>query len=256
MLILVGLFAGLATWFLLPGIRTLQFDQSQKRSGWPLAAAVGVLAALALLWLHGRWLVLAGVGLATLLWLRRLVARQRLRKEVDARRAAVLALSEALASDVAAGVPLSRVIARAGSDFPEFADLTAAVEIGADIPTTLRRLAETPGYDELGLVAAGWQVAADTGSGLAGVLTRLSSVLSSRQRTRRLVEAELASSRATAAIMALLPLAILLLGSSVGGQPVGFLLDTTAGLGCLAGGVLLTLIGLSWLQTIEAKASA
>jgi tight adherence protein B len=43
---------------------------------------------------------------------------------------------------------------------------------------------------------------------------------------------------------------VLLLGTGIGGDPVGFLTGTTAGLVCLAVGLGLSFAGLLWLERI------
>jgi len=55
---------------------------------------------------------------------------------------------------------------------------------------------------------------------------------------------------ATARLLAVLPLGVLLLGSGLGGDPIGFLLGTTPGLVCLCAGVALEYLGLRWLARI------
>jgi tight adherence protein B len=64
------------------------------------------------------------------------------------------------------------------------------------------------------------------------------------------VAAELAAAHATARMLAVLPIGVLLLGSGIGGDPVGFLLGSTAGLVCLALGLGLSFAGLTWLERI------
>jgi tight adherence protein B len=68
-----------------------------------------------------------------------------------------------------------------------------------------------------------------------------------------LVAAELAAAYATARLLAVLPLGVLLLGSGIGGDPVGFLTGSTAGLVCLAVGIGLSFGGLLWLDRIAGR---
>lgn len=216
---------------------------------------LGAAAALALAWrLWPRFdahqialvTVLASVALAV----GRLVRRHRSARAADARADRVLAVCEGVAADLAAGQPPLACLDRVGAEWPEFAPLAAAGRMGADVPGVLRDLAARPGADRLRTVAASWQVAAETGAGLAAAVGLAAESIRHDRRTARLVAAELAAAHATARTLAVLPLAVLLLGTGLGGDPVGFLLGSTAGLGCLAVGLGLSFAGLTWLEKI------
>ena len=122
--------------------------------------------------------------------------------------------------------------------------------MGADVPSLLRDLSARPGAAQLRTLAATWQVAHDTGSGLAAAISQAGEAIRSDRRTARLVASELAAAHATARMLAVLPLGVLLLGTGIGGDPVGFLTGTTAGLVCLAVGLALSFAGLLWLERI------
>ena len=53
-----------------------------------------------------------------------------------------------------------------------------------------------------------------------------------------------------ARMLAVLPVGVLVMGSGVGGDPFHFLLSTPGGLGCLALGLLLSWLGMVWLERI------
>lgn len=179
------------------------------------------------------------------------------RRLVAEDRAAVLELCELLAAELAAGRPPGSALASASE---RWAPLSAAVEasrLGADVPEALRRLSsERPGASDLHWVAAAWQVAQDSGHGLAAALERTAAGLRVRRRTRRLVDSELASARATARLVAALPVAVLLMGSGAGSDPWSFLLTTPVGWLCLALGLGLLALGLWWIERLADRAAA
>jgi tight adherence protein B len=180
----------------------------------------------------------------------RVVARRQRARVADRRSEAVLLACEAMAADLAAGQPPLNALRRAASDWPELAPVAAAGELDADVPDALRALAGLPGAAALGSVAAAWQVAHRSGAGLAGALARTAETLRDDRRTRRLVSTELAAARATARMMAALPVLVLLLGVGLGGDPLGFLLHSPVGTGCLVAGLALTYAGTSWLDRV------
>lgn len=103
-------------------------------------------------------------------------------------------------------------------------------------------------------LAACWAVCAASGSGLAAAVDRLEEGLRADQDRRRAVEAELAGPRATAGMLAVLPLAGLLLATGLGADPTHVLLHTPLGLVCLVGGLFLDGLGLLWTGRLVARA--
>lgn len=179
------------------------------------------------------------------------------RREVAADQAAVLEVCDLLAAELASGRPPGAALATASERWPPLVAAVEAVRLGADVPDALRRLAELrPGAGDLRWVAAAWQVAQHSGHGLAAALERTAGGLRARRRTRRLVDSELASARATARLVACLPLAVLVMGSGAGSDPWTFLLATPVGWVCLAGGLGLIALGLWWIEHLAEQASA
>jgi tight adherence protein B len=201
-------------------------------------------------WLDAQQFVLALlVGLVTV-GVARLLGRRRAAKSADRTADQVLAVCDAMASDLSAGQPPLASLRRAAEEWSEFTPVAVAGEMGADVPSVLRELAGRPGAAQLGVLAATWQVAHDTGSGLASAITQAADSIRADRRTARLVAAELAAAHATARMLAVLPFGVLLLGTGIGGDPVGFLTATTPGLVCLAVGLGLSFAGLLWLERI------
>lgn len=207
-------------------------------------------AALAWSWLGPRELVLAGLVVAVVLALVRSLARGRDRARAERRRGEVLEACEAMAADLGAGQPPVRALGRAGEEWPELAPVAAAARVDADVPGALRQVADLPGAEQLRGVAAAWQVAHETGSGLAPAIARAAARARSRRRTTRLVAAELSGARATARTLAVLPGLVTALAYGVGTDPLAFLLGTTPGTVCLALGLGLSWLGLTWLERI------
>ncbi len=189
-------------------------------------------------------LVLAGAGAMGLRSRRRAAGR------AGDRAARVQEACEVMAGELAAGLPPGRVLAAAVGVCPELAPVLAAHRLGGSVPGALHLAAAAPGAGDLALVAAAWQVAHRSGAGLAEALAGVSEALRERQSLRRLVGSELASARATARLMVALPVLTLLMGSGIGGDPVGFLTGSPGGWACLAGGLGLGLAGLGWIETI------
>ncbi|MEO7352330.1 MAG: type II secretion system F family protein [Marmoricola sp.] len=244
--------AGVCVALLLPGGFSVPQDDEPRQGLSPSLAPLVVAAVVLVLWswLSTQRLVLVALLAATALGVGRAVERRRSARAAELRSDQVLAVCDAMASDLAAGQPPLRSLDRAADEWPEFAPIAVAGRMGADVPTALRELAGRPGARQLRTLAATWQVAHDTGAGLAGAIGQAAEAIRADRRTARLVASELAAAHATARMLAVLPLGVLLLGAGVGGDPVGFLVGSNAGLFCLGLGLGLSFTGLLWLERI------
>ncbi|HEU4812224.1 MAG TPA: type II secretion system F family protein [Nocardioides sp.] len=243
--------AMLATALAVPTPPPTGVGEARRRWRWgigPVAGAVGAGLLLAVTSPRVATLLLlaaATVAGGGLLWRGR-----RRRREAVLVAARVLETCDLLAAELSAGQPPGAALDRAALSWPTLGPVAEAFRVGSEVPTALRELAAGPGARDLRLVAAAWQVAHRTGQGLAEAVERVADGLRSDQASRHVVEGELASARATARMVAGLPVLALTMGSGAGGDPWGFLLGRPAGLACLAGGIGFALVGLWWIEAI------
>lgn len=218
--------------------------------------AVAAMAAAVALWSGGGvrlgLLLVAGGGAVILL--RRMSGLWRLRRARERRRQAVISVCDALAAELRGGLPAGHAVARSCDGAAELAPVVTAARLGGNVAHSLRRCAELPGAEGLRAVAAAWEVAGSSGAALAGVLERVAAGLRSDEDARAEVAAALGPPRATAKMLAGLPLVGIAMGVSMGADPVSFLLRTPWGLGCLSAGILLALVGLWWVEALASSA--
>ncbi|KRB76176.1 hypothetical protein ASE01_14250 [Nocardioides sp. Root190] len=218
---------------------------------WRTAGVVGTATVLGTLVLASRsTAVLAVVSALLVLGGGRLVRRARATRRADVTRARVIELCDVLCAELAAGQSASGALERAAADWEVVAPVARAASSGGDVIGGLRALAGEPGAAALRLVAAAWQVSQRTGHGLATTLARVAEDLRAAEQTRRVVAGELASARATARLLAALPLVALAMASGSGASPWPFLLGHPVGLACLGGGLGLGYAGLSWVEAL------
>ena len=156
----------------------------------------------------------------------------------------------ALAAELEAGqAPTSALIAAAGEP-SVWPTTVAAISVGEDLAAALEQDArDRPALRSL---AACWQVSATTGTGFAVAVSRLATSARAAEAVRVDLEGELAGPRATARMLAVLPLIGVGFGVMLGSDPLSWLLTTVPGLACLVVGVCLTALGTAWTGRIAA----
>ncbi|HEX4977231.1 MAG TPA: hypothetical protein VFV40_05130 [Nocardioides sp.] len=218
--------------------------------GWAVGLAVGSVALGVATFLDGVQMTVALVGLGAVAGTLHLREQERRRRAAATTRAAVVELGEALVGELRTGRDVRTALDRAAGAWPPFVAVARAAALGADVPAALRRLAEQPGAEGLGDLAVAWGVAERTGSGLGDVLAEVVAGGRDVHEHLRTVSTELASARATARLMLLLPVVTLGLASGTGSDPWRLLVSDPVGVACLAGGTGLTLAGLVWVDRI------
>jgi tight adherence protein B len=194
--------------------------------------------------------VVAAAVLGAALGAAALWRRRRLRVQAGEVSARVLESCELLISELAAGRPPGWALERAAAEWPDLDPVARAWRFGSDVPGAFRDAAGRDGAAELRLLAAAWQVGQGSGHSLAGAVSAIADDLRGTLATRRVVESELASARATARLVAVLPFPVLMMGGTAGSNPWAFLFGTPIGAACLAGGLVCMGAGLWWMETI------
>ena len=244
MTLLSGAGAAVAVWLLVRGTPTAA---RTPRLRWAVLPGGLVLFTLGL---SPRVLLLVAIGAAAAGTVRLLVRRRSERRAAAETSTRVLESCELIAAELAAGSPSGVALGRAADRWDPLLPVARAAQLGGDVPTALRELAARPGAGDLRLVAGAWTVAHRTGHGLADALTAVARSVRAAASTRRVVAGELASARATARLVAALPVVAWLMGAGSGARPWAFLLGGPLGLACLAGGLACLLAGLWWIEAL------
>lgn len=194
-------------------------------------------------------------------WWRRTMARAiaevrgawRRNAKAAARRRAAADVVLALSAELSTGLPLDTALRRAGEDRDFMARSLGAARVGGDVPAALRADAEEFELVVLTALAAVWQVSAGSGAGLSDAAYRLGAAALQRERLRRDLASQMAGPKATARVLALLPLIGLVLGSGLGGSPFAWLLGTPAGWAILIIGLALEVVGVIWVRRLVGR---
>lgn len=224
----------------------------------PSAAGVGVTAAAALIgvalvatmrWLPPGVVIAAASVAATVSWVRHRDAARRLalRRQRDVAQACAV-----LAGELEAGQPPDVALAEAAEVDSGLATAARAAAAGHDTLQALREAARAdPCYRRLVL---GWELSVVSGSPLAATARRVRDDLTARDQLLRRVTEELAPARATARVLAGLPVLAMIVGHWLGFDPWAAV-STGVGQVCLVVGVLLAIVGLVWIERLADTSS-
>lgn len=167
-----------------------------------------------------------------------------------------------LVSDLRVGAHPAAAAAAAASSGNEdahrvLAAVAAGARLGAPVPRLLERQASSRVAigDCLRRLASAWALAEAHGVALADLVEAVRADLEARQRMGAELHAQLAGPRATALVLAGLPVLGVALGEGVGAGPVGVLTGTGVGQILLVVGTALACAGVLWSERILAGAA-
>jgi tight adherence protein B len=163
---------------------------------------------------------------------------------------AVVELVGHLRAELLAGAALRPALQAAAAASREQVCPTAvaACAMGADVAAALRE--DGRRYPLLLSLAALWEVSESSGAALATALDRLVSSGREAAAVRAELAAQLAGPRATARVLASLPVVGIGMGLLMGADPLGFLLATPWGWSCLVAAGVLETVGVVWVRAL------
>jgi tight adherence protein B len=240
--------------------RRLARDRGCARSPARAAAWLAVCAGAAGAVLLPLTTVLAAVVFAATAGLR-YRRRRRSRRAMDESRELETAI-DVLVGELRVGAHPAQAFAvaadeTAGAVAHSCRAVAARARLGADVTAGLRGVAETSAlpaqWDRL---AVCWQLASQHGLAMSTLMRAAQRDIVERQRFSGQVTSAMAGARATAAILAGLPVLSVVLGQLIGADPVAFLLAGHAGGWLLVVGMTLISSGLLWSDRITDRAAS
>jgi tight adherence protein B len=125
--------------------------------------------------------------------------------------------------------------------------VAARARLGGDVAAGLRAAGSRPALGaQWHRLAACWQIAADHGLPIAALVRAAQTDIVERQRFSERVDSSMAGARATASILATLPVIGVFLGELIGAAPLAYLTGGGIGGGLLAAGTGLLCLGVVW----------
>lgn len=223
---------------------------------WAVVLTVGVVLAAA------RWGV-GGVVVAVGLCVGGPAAFLAWRRGREAQRyaAALPGVLEAVAGKLRAGASLPDAVATSADDRTgsatldaDLAALSRRVSRGQPFTVAVETWADGRSAPGVGLVAAALVLGSEAGGARAKALDGVAATLRDRRALEAEVDALSSQARASAVVMMGAPVVFAALGLLSDPDVATFLLRTPAGLGCLAGGLVLDAVAGLWMLRIAAAA--
>ncbi len=211
---------------------------------------VGIAAGLPVVAGAGAPLGLAVAVAAATSWQ---LVRDGLRRRSDRRAAtALLSAVRVVVAELSAGSRPAAALDAAAATDPHHAETFAAAaeraRSGTDADEVLASASQLVSF------AHAWRLGAVAGVPMADVIGRVAGDLASRAKQGRTVSSALATVRSSAALLAVLPVLGVALGSAMDAEPLGFLFGNPAGRWVLLAGVVLDAAGLLWTQRLAVRA--
>lgn len=227
-----------------------------RRFGGALPCAVAAIAACAAVLPVAVVFAAVIAGATLLLRHRRRAAGRRVERECHALETAL----DVLVGELRAGAhPVAALhiaaAESAGTVGASFRAVASRALLGADVPAGLRSVAATsarPAHWER--LAVCWELGQTHGLAMATLMRAAQSDLVERARFTARVNAGMAGARATAALLAGLPLVGVALGELIGARPLRFLVSAGVGGWLTVVGVVLACCGLLWSDRIIGQA--
>jgi tight adherence protein B len=183
----------------------------------------------------------------------RTVLRRRASRAAAAMRTRSLDALCGLAADLRAGLPA------AGAD-PVGSTPAARPRAGAPSPGGTTDSVTGPAAIEdhrmAHLAGAAWRLAERTGAPIADLVERIEADARAMDRASAAAAAQAAGARATAWLLAGLPVGGIALGYTIGADPLAVLLHTPIGAACAVGAIVLQVAGLAWADRIASAGTA
>lgn len=235
-----------------PLARTVQVRRRAPRAGM-IPVVVGCVVLAALVFDRASLIIAASMVAATgvHVW----DSRRQMREHTRRRDAAAAFLGH-LATASEAGAPLVGALQRAVAQLPNNTPESLSRDVARMVHHTKAGTAFTPDTPELARVQALWSLASSHGIPVAQLITAARDELDHARRHRAATTAALAGPSTTATVLALLPVAGVLMGTAMGANPIGFLTGGGVGGILLVVGTALVCAGVLIARTIIQEAAS